>query len=128
MNATRYVARNTCSHLYWDGRSFSDPKPTVTLDDSQLAHLRATFANVTGVEVKVVPPLPAEIKEAYARYREACGPYNEGHYDRTHSQNVKVGIRSAKLWRLIRERGLDEAATLNQLVNPEIYVEAIEVV
>jgi hypothetical protein len=126
MSPDRYVARNSTSRLYWNGSAFFDSKPMVTLDAEQLAYLCSTFANVHGIKVKVVRPLPEEIKEAYRRYQEASGPYNVGSYDRTHSQNVSFGMRSAKLWRLIRKHGLNEAATLNQLVNPEIHIEATE--
>ena len=61
--------------------------------------------------------LPQEIIEAYQSYREVESKYAayQGYYDRSHSDNVKLGRRWAKLSRLITKHGLNEASVLSTL-------------
>lgn len=59
------------------------------------------------------------IRDAYAQCQEIERKYAvwEGSYDRSHSDNIKLGKRWAKLWRLIDAAGLDRMKTVSALCN-----------
>lgn len=120
MNATRYYVRNTVTGLYWDGGKFSGLSPVVPLTGPQLAVLRATYLNV---ESAPVPPLPDDVREAFRSWSASWSQHKER--DWTRGDKIRLGQRAAKMSRLIRRHGLDDAATMFRLSNPERFGEAV---
>jgi hypothetical protein len=124
MNATRYYVRDAATRLYWDGLGFCSRQPAVSVDAAGLEALKARRSFIE--PVKIVPAIPADVREAYNRLMDVDrGPIDSGYYDRTRSQNIKIGVRRNRLFRLMEKHGLNEAETLYQLVNPSIFAEAV---
>jgi len=57
-----------------------------------------------------------EVRNAYRAWLK-LNRWGEGHYDRPHSQNVKIGMASAKMHRLIKKHNLNPSEVLPMLTS-----------
>lgn len=69
----------------------------------------------------VVTPEMIAVYRSYYEISNKYGPH-EGSYDRTRSDNIKLGQKFKKLSRLIRESGQEEFRVLPVLVSSELEV------